>query len=150
MDRAFSFIISNGGIASEAKYPYVGTQGVCDATKLPYHAASISGYVDVPPYNERALKFAVAYQPVSVAIDASGLDFQLYTSGIFSGPCGTDLDHAVTVVGYGRNKYGTKYWIVKNSWGTWWGDHGYIYMERDVVDPEGLCGIALAASYPIV
>lgn len=150
MDRAFSFIISNKGIASEAKYPYVGVQGVCDTSKLKYHAASISGYVDVPTNNERALKIAVAKQPVSVALDASGYDFQLYTGGVFSGPCGTTLNHAVTVVGYGTDKHGTKYWIAKNSWGRSWGNHGYILIQRDVAQKEGLCGIAIAASYPTV
>ena len=61
---------------------------------------------------------------------------------------GTDLDHGVTAVGYGTDPDGTKYWLVKNSWGSTWGEKGYIRMERDINAKEGLCGIAMVASYP--
>ncbi|GJR73691.1 senescence-specific cysteine protease SAG39-like protein [Tanacetum coccineum] len=91
---------------------------------------------------------AVASQPVSVAVDASGSGFQFYSSGVFTGECGTELDHGVTAVGYGTSDDGTKYWLVKNSWGTSWGQEGYIMMERDVDAKEGICGIAMQASYP--
>ncbi|KAK8574928.1 hypothetical protein V6N12_062605 [Hibiscus sabdariffa] len=112
------------------------------------HAATINGFQDVPANSEDALQKAVANQPVSVAIDASGFEFQFYSSGVFTGSCGTQLDHGVTAVGYGEDDDGTKYWLVKNSWGTSWGEQGYIRMQRDVDAKEGLCGIAMQASYP--
>ena len=116
--------------------------------RLQYHVATITGYEDVPVNNEKALQKAVANQPVSVAIDASGSDFQFYQSGVFTGSCGTELDHGVTAVGYGVSADGTEYWLVKNSWGTEWGEEGYIRMQRGVKAEEGLCGIAMMASYP--
>ena len=101
-----------------------------------------------PANNENALLNAVASQPVSVAIDAGGSDFQFYSSGVFTGACGTSLDHGVTAVGYGVTNDGSKYWLVKNSWGTQWVEEGYIRMQRNVAAKEGLCGIAMQASYP--
>nr|POE64111.1 vignain [Quercus suber] len=86
--------------------------------------------------------------PVSVAIDAGGSDFQLYSSGVFTGACGTSIDHGVTAVGYGVTNDGSKYWLVKNSWGTQWGEEGNIRVQRDVAAKEGLCGIAMQTSYP--
>ncbi|KAL6660771.1 hypothetical protein ACP70R_001806 [Stipagrostis hirtigluma subsp. patula] len=149
MDYAFQFIKRNGGITTEANYPYRAEQGTCDRAKERSHDVTIDGYEDVPANDEDALRKAVANQPVAVAIEASGQDFQFYSEGVFTGSCGTDLDHGVAVVGYGTTRDGTKYWIVKNSWGEEWGERGYIRMQRGISDSQGLCGIAMQASYPL-
>ncbi|KAJ6896380.1 hypothetical protein NC651_022554 [Populus alba x Populus x berolinensis] len=109
---------------------------------------TIDGYEDVPQNDEKSLRKAVANQPVSVAIEAGGRAFQLYQSGVFTGSCGTQLDHGVVAVGYGTEN-GVDYWVVRNSWGPAWGENGYIRMERNVASTEtGKCGIAMEASYP--
>ncbi|XWS33570.1 hypothetical protein CRYUN_Cryun22dG0094700 [Craigia yunnanensis] len=149
MDYAFQFIIDNGGIDTEQDYLYLGIDNQCDPSRKNAKVVSIDGYEDVIPYDENALKKAVAHQPVSVAIEAGGRDFQLYESGVFTGECGLALDHGVVAVGYGMNFNGQEYWIVRNSWGSSWGEDGYIRMERNVNVYTGKCGIAMEASYPV-
>ncbi|XP_026666039.2 zingipain-2-like [Phoenix dactylifera] len=148
MTSAFQYVVDNGGITTEDNYPYMAADGTCDTNRASSSAATISGYESVPANDESSLLQAVANQPVSVGIDGSGQDFQLYKGGIFTGPCETEMNHAVTAVGYGTAEDGTKYWLVKNSWGTTWGEMGYMRIQRDVGAPEGLCGIAKLASYP--
>ncbi|CAN6177026.1 unnamed protein product [Urochloa humidicola] len=148
MGNAFQFVIDNGGIDTEADYPFIGVDGACDAIRENRKVVSIDSYEMVPRNNEKALQKAVANQPVSVAIDAAGPAFQHYTSGIFNGVCGLKLDHGVTAVGYGSED-GNDFWIVKNSWGPGWGEGGYIRMARNVFLPMGKCGIAMDASYPV-
>ncbi|KAH7566988.1 hypothetical protein ACOSP7_011332 [Xanthoceras sorbifolium] len=147
MDYAFAYIVSNGGLHREEDYPYIMEEGTCDLKKEESKLVTISGYRDVPQNNEQSLLKALANQPLSVAIDASGRDFQFYSGGVFDGHCGTSLDHGVAAVGYGSER-GLDYIIVKNSWGPKWGEKGYIRMKRNTGKPEGLCGINKMASYP--
>merc|ERR1711953_1490322 len=94
---------------------------------------------------EDDLGSAVAQQPVSVAIEADQSSFQLYSSGVMTDSCGTQLDHGVLAVGYGTDG-GKNYWKVKNSWGASWGENGYIRMVRG----QNQCGIGNDPSYPVV
>ncbi|XP_020268404.1 ervatamin-B-like [Asparagus officinalis] len=148
MHTAFEFVQQNHGLDTESDYPYNGDQGSCDTKKLEDHSVTISGYKNVTVNSEKSLLQAVANQPVSVAIDAASFTFQFYSAGVFSGPCGSELNHGVTVVGYG-SELEKKYWIVKNSWGADWGEGGYVRMARDIADDEGMCGIAKMPSYPL-
>ncbi|KAF3435449.1 hypothetical protein FNV43_RR22538 [Rhamnella rubrinervis] len=148
MDYAFQFIIKNGGIDTDEDYPYKARDESCDPNRKNAHVVTIDGYEDVPENDEKSLKKAASYQPISVAIEAGGREFQLYQSGVFTGRCGTQLDHGVVVVGYGTDN-GVDYWIVRNSWGSSWGENGYIRLERNVAGTKtGKCGIAIEPSYP--
>lgn len=150
MSSAFEFVQQNHGLTSESDYPYHGTQDACDTKKLHDVSVTITGYRNMTANDEQSLLQAAARQPVSVAIDAGGFTFQFYSRGVFSGPCGTDLNHGVTVVGYGSETVeDNKFWIVKNSWGADWGEEGYIRMSRNSTNREGLCGIAMTPSYPV-
>ncbi|KAJ3670887.1 hypothetical protein LUZ60_008313 [Juncus effusus] len=145
---AFHFVMSNGGLTTESNYPYRQKKGSCNAGMKANSVAHISGFEFVPHNNGEALLNAVSMQPVSAGIEGSGHDFQFYNSGIFTGSCGTILDHAVTIIGYGMSG-NLKYWLVKNSWGKGWGENGFMRIQRGINSPGGLCGIAMQASYPI-
>jgi hypothetical protein len=147
MDYAFEYIIKNGGLDTESDYAYTARDGSCNAAKAATKASSISSYKDVAHNSEAQLIAAVTQQPVSVAIEADQSGFQLYKSGVFSGPCGTQLDHGVLAVGYNTDSTGKNYWIVKNSWGASWGLQGYILMAQGK-GAAGICGINMEPSYP--
>ncbi|CAJ1961882.1 unnamed protein product [Sphenostylis stenocarpa] len=144
MDNAFKYIVGNS-IATDSDYPYLGVAGTCREIKQA--APQIRDFQDVVADSEEHLLQAVAYQPVSVAV-AVNQNFQSYYGGIYEGPCGTDLNHAVTVIGYGTTEDGQKYWLIKNSWGGSWGENGYMRLLRESGEPGGVCGVAKKASYP--
>ena len=150
-DTALGLVAARGGITSEERYPYSGFQGKCDVDKLLFdHQASVKGFKAVPPNNERQLALAVARQPVTAYIDASGFEFQFYSGdAIYRGPCSANVNHAVTIVGYCEGPgEGDKYWIAKNSWSNDWGNQGYIYLAKDVPWSTGTCGLATSPFYP--
>jgi len=91
---------------------------------------------------------AIVNQPVLVAIGAYQSVFQHYKSGVISSGCGATTDHAVLAVGF-TTVNGIKSFIIKNSWGTGWGEHGYAYISASSANGgKGVCGILSLAGYP--
>ncbi|RDX75850.1 hypothetical protein CR513_44226 [Mucuna pruriens] len=147
--NAFGWVIKNGGIDTEAHYPYIAQNGTCktNANKV----VSIDNLLVVVG-SEEDLLCRVSKQPVSVSIDATGLQF--YSGGVYGGENCTKNSTKATlvclIVGYG-SVGGEDYWIVKNSWGKDWGDKGYLLIKRNVSDewPYGVCAINAAPGYPV-
>ena len=149
MEDAFEYIIKNKGIDTEESYPYEAAYNQSCKFNKKSVGATITGYKVVQIGSESALQSAVAnVGPIAVSIDASSDNFQYYWKGVLDDEdCSNkseDLDHGVTVVGYGTQD-GKDYWLVKNSWGLSWGDQGYILMSRN---KDNQCGIATDASFP--
>jgi len=122
----------------ESSYPYTGRDGSCkfDKTKS---KVKINSWSKVTPKSASAMKEALAKAPLAVSIEADKSVFQSYKSGVFkSTSCGTNLDHAVLAVGYETS--GDAHWIIKNSWGTGWGESGYIRIGIQESGP-GYCGV---------
>jgi cathepsin L len=146
---AYDYVIGTQGgkFNLESDYPYVPVTGTCkfDASK---GVGSISSILNVQSGSEDDLTDKCkTVGPVSVCIDAGHASFQMYMSGIYDEPdCSTSsLDHAVGCLGYGTDG-GVTYWIVRNSWGTVWGEQGYIRMSRY---KQNQCGIATQACIPV-
>jgi cathepsin L len=151
MHDCYLQVIAQGGNMLESDYPYTATSGnPCGFDKTKAVGNVFTGYVNVTVGDENALQASSAASVVSVGIDASSFLFQLYSSGVYNDPSchndAADLDHGVTVVGYGHDApSGLDYWIVKNSWGAYWGQSGYIWMSRN---NKNQCGIATDATVP--
>ncbi|KAM9761747.1 digestive cysteine proteinase 2 [Menidia menidia] len=148
MANAYDYVVSNGLQATDT-YPYtsVDTQPCFYDSRLA--VAHIKDYKFIPKGDEQALADAVAtIGPITVALDADHSSFLFYSSGIYEEPnCNSNhLSHAVLLVGYGSED-GQDYWIIKNSWGSSWGEGGYMRMIRD---GRNTCGIASYALYPVL
>lgn len=149
-EYAYDYITDNQGIDTEASYPYEERDGLCRYDPANNGATEVKGYISILPRgDEDVQKDAVAsVGPVSVSMDASLMSFQLYESGVYYDPlCKNgffELDHGVLAVGYGTDPDDGDYWIVKNSWGTSWGEEGYFQMARN---RDNNCGIATDSLY---
>lgn len=150
MGSAMKWIGKNNGLCTEDSYPYVSgdtqVNGACQHACVNVAGSDIISVVNVAPNSESAMMGALAKQPISVAIQANQPAFQLYKSGIFTGSCGTNLDHGVLLVGYASD-----YWIMKNSWSDTWGESGYMRMGRGNYNQgSGQCGVLMQGVFPTV
>jgi len=129
------------GLETEADYPYTAQDGTCRYQASKSHKVA-SNYSFVTPNSTAQLKSALVDSPVSVLIEADQDVFQFYSKGVIKTGCGAALDHAVLAVGY--HKIGVlEALIVKNSWGTDWGEDGYVHIwdSQAVNGGQGVCGV---------
>jgi C1A family cysteine protease len=130
---------------SEASYGYTAKDGTCKYSSSSNTGVNCTGWANVTPGSPDAMKAQLAKSALAVAIQADKRVFQSYTSGVFtSTSCGTTLDHATNVVGWGTES-GMDYWLMRNSWGTSWGEAGY--MKLEIVSGNGICGIQMDPQY---
>lgn len=153
LPEGYDYVIDMAGICTKHDYPFKGYEQYCKRRQCKNISGAIRDYGIVVPNNEIALKEAVAQGPVAIAIEADADAMQFYQSGILtSKKCGVNVDHAVTMVGYGQDSKGRKYWKIKNSWSDDWGEGGYMRLCRECGrnGKTGECGITVEAVFPIV
>lgn len=146
LSQSFTYIRIRG-ISTEAEYPYIYNDGFCKKVSNSFH---ISGCVAITPKNNTMLLEALNIGPVSVMIRSYNREWEFYKAGVIHTGCGTDndiLDRAVLLVGAGFDG-NIPCWIIKNSKSIW-GQRGYAQIYRHNVTNSGICGIALAAAYPV-
>lgn len=138
-ELGFDYYHTIGGAIENANYRYTARDGTCQDSKFP-KVASIDGYrqLKINDYND-LLQTLATEGPVSISVDASSWSF--YSGGILNyNDCGSTIDHAVVAVGYGEEN-GKKYWIVRNSWGSGWGENGYIRIARENSAADVKCAV---------
>jgi len=159
------------GITTTASWPYHARDDACDTTKIT-KVATIVGYVRLPTNDYNSLLTAVATQgPIAISVAAT--EWQFYSDGVYNGDCGAEINHAVTLVGYGTDANDGDYWIIRNSWSSGWGEGGYMRVAKeksaadvkceidynpasgsgckggpDQIEVCGICGMYSDSSYP--
>jgi len=145
--NAYTYIMKNNGIDSEASYPYTCEDGTCQFNSANV-AARIKNFTMVSQNETLMAVYLVDHGPLAIAADA--VEWQFYIGGVFDFPCGKNLDHGILIVGYGTEVdilgFHIPFWWIKNSWGTSWGYSGYMKLKRG----DGKCGCNTYVSSSIV
>ncbi|KAK9190107.1 hypothetical protein WN943_018708 [Citrus x changshan-huyou] len=142
MTNAYKYLIAAGGLEEESSYPYIGKRGKCqfDSEKI---AVRVANFTNIPVDENQIAAHLVHHGPLAIGLNA--IFMQTYIGGV-SCPliCGKKwLNHGVLLVGYGAKGFSIlrlgnqPFWIIKNSWGKQWGDHGYYRLCRG----RGMCGM---------
>jgi len=165
------------GMTTNASIPYTSGPGITGTCLWDYSSTpslvNIAGYLKLPPNDYQAVMHALTSKgPLAVNVQAN--TWMDYHGGIFSGCTNLSnvaIDHVVQLVGYGSTTIQGDYWLVRNSWGTRWGEEGYMRLQRSSTpqcaeDAQpldgtgcaggpakqhvcGTCGILFDVSYPL-
>jgi C1A family cysteine protease len=159
MGPVFNYAKSHDMCKMES-YKYQAKAGTCQMSTctVGVNKGTFTGWKGLAPIGKlipasyNAMMSAVAQQPVSVSIEADKDVFHHYSSGVVDGKCGLMPDHGVLVVGYGHDATLKKdYWKIKNSWGTSWGEQGYVRILRGASGTfgRGECAVLNSPAYPV-
>ena len=150
-NHGFDYLEGVTGLSTENTYPYEAQPGTCRFNIQNVIARVFNGSVNIVPGDEEAIFQAITkFGPITVGLDVTE-DFFSYDGGIFeSTTCKNDsliINHSVLFIGYGvDNNSGAEYWLVKNSWGTSWGEEGYMRIKRGV----NMCSLANCALLTLI
>jgi len=140
---AYQYVMEAAGMELESSYPYHARDQQCQfsASKVVSKIKSWEYITKNKNETEMAAKMVTA-GPLSICVDAS--TWQNYNGGVITKNCGTDLDHCVMITGF-RTEKNVPIWLVRNSWGSDWGEDGFIWVERG----KNLCGVGEEVTIPL-
>ena len=146
---AYTYLIDHNAYKAE-DWAYTAMDSECTYDMAEASGIHLQTYVCVEPQTPAAMKEAVALTPVAISIDAGSDVFHNYKSGVLdSTECGISTNHAVAIVGYGTDvDSGLEYWLVRNSWGTSWGEEGFVRIA--ITEGDGICAINHRPLYPVI
>ncbi|CDW86181.1 cysteine protease [Stylonychia lemnae] len=145
------YLMTNTRVAFEKLYPYLGRNKECNKT--------LSNDSSVPPIKQTLyktgrhssiMKMTLMNQPYAIGISSSSEVFRFYSSGVITSyDCSQNIDHSVLLIGWGKTNYNLEYWIIKNQWGTSWGENGYV---KVMINNDGLspCQVGFDLTIPVV
>lgn len=149
MESTFAYIIGNHGIEAASTYPLFDVQYPCHFNSS-FTAANMSSFGFIEGDEEHLKQALAAIGPLSIGISATVDSFFFYWNGIYDDEtCDNGINHAVTLIGYDTDfEYDppVDYWIIKNSWSSYWGESGFMRLKRG----SNLCGLGQYTTYPIV
>lgn len=141
--NTLKYLDKSGGLMAYSDYPYIAQQKRCQFEKE-RSMVNVSSWAILPARDERAMEIAIAkIGPIAASINASPHTFQLYHKGLYDDiACSSNtVNHAMLIVGYTKDA-----WILKNWWGSHWGEQGYMRLKRN----KNRCGVANYVAYALV